>query len=337
MQSTPPRLTPRLRSLFPVPVVGTSFTRWRAEALGLDYQKAFARVCSMDFAVVRLSASWREVAQFGYQHLDWLFGHAESVGQPVVLTVGMKALGWPEFYLPEGLDPSDTPVQRQAIAHVVEVVSRFAGYACLMAWQIENEPFNRSGPQGRSIPRRLVRREAQAVRSGDGSRPIVVSTFAHFDEGMDRASSRHQSAWKRRLHLDIPAEREALAVLRRGDILGLDVYRSIGWLDETGVERIGRALDDQVDHVRRWQRIAAEQGKRFWIMEAQAEPWEARRQTHGDPRSVGPEDIGALSSRLAGLKVEVILLWGSEYWLWREENGDARWLDAVSTVLKALA
>src|SRR2546421_7776413 len=130
MESTPPLLTPRLRSLFPMPAVGTSFTRWRAEALGLDYQKAFARVCSMDFAVVRLSASWREVAQFGYQHLDWLFGHAESVGQPVVLTVGMKALGWPEFYLPEGLDLSDARVQRQAIAHVVEVVSRFAGDAC---------------------------------------------------------------------------------------------------------------------------------------------------------------------------------------------------------------
>ena len=56
----------------------------------------------------------------------------------------------------------------------------------------------------------------------------------------------------------MPAEREALAALRRGDILGLDVYRSIGWLDENGVERIGRALDDQLDHVRRWQRIAAE-------------------------------------------------------------------------------
>jgi Cellulase (glycosyl hydrolase family 5) len=320
-----------------VPALGTSFTKWRAESLGLDYQKAFARICAMGFAVVRLSASWRELAQFGYAHLDWLVNHSALVGQRIVLTVGMKALGWPEFYLPEGLDPSDAAVQREAMAHVEAVVRRFARQAMVVAWQIENEPFDRSGPQARWIPRRFIRREAQAVRSIDGSRPLIVSAFAHFDENLDRASSRHQSEWLRRLRLDLPAEREALAVLRAGDILGLDVYRSIGWIDEAGRSQIGQAMDDQFEQVRRWQRIAREQGKRLWIMEAQAEPWEARRQTHGDPLTIRPDDIGDLVRRLADIGVETILLWGSEYWLWREENADPRWVASVALVLKTLA
>ena len=317
--------------------VGTSFTRWRAEALGLDYQTAFARICGMGFALVRLSASWREVQQFGFRHLDWLFEHAEAVRQPVALTVGMKALGWPEFYLPEGMAPSDRTVQRATIEQVRAVVRRFSASRVLRAWQIENEPFNRSGPDARWIPRWIVRREARAVRAIDKTRPLMVTAFAHFDELLDRSSSRDQSRWKRRVGLAVRAEREALSVLRAGDILGLDVYRSIGWIDPEGKERIARAMPDQLQEVRRWQRIAREQGKHLWVTEAQAEPWEARRQTHGDPRTVGPGDAIRLVDELRSTGVEMVLLWGSEYWLWRQENGDPRWVEAVSMGLRTLA
>jgi hypothetical protein len=320
-----------------VAALGTSFARWRAEALGLDYRAAFERVCAMRFALIRLSASWQEVARFGYGHLDWLLGEAERAGQPVLLTVGMKALGWPEFYLPEGMHPGDAAIHRRAIAHVRDVARRYRDNPMLMAWQIENEPFNRSGPQALWIPRRVVRAEAEAVRSLDRNRPLVVTSFAHFDDGLDRSSSRDQSRWRRRLGLALPAEREALSILDRGDVLGLDVYPSIGWLDADGRDRVAHAAPDQLAVVGRWQRIAREQGKRVWVTEAQAEPWEARRQTHADPSSIQPEAIGDLVLGLVGLGVETILLWGSEYWLWRADNGDPRWVDAVSLVKTALA
>jgi len=290
----------------------------------------------MRFGLIRLSASWREIAQFGYGHLDWLLGEADRSSQPVLLTVGMKALGWPEFYLPDGMHPEDASAQQAAIAHVCEVARRYRDNPMLVAWQIENEPFNRSGPQALSIPRRVVRAEAQTVRALDHDRPLVVSSFAHFDERLDRWSSRHQSGWKRRLGLAPPPEREALSVLRRGDVLGLDVYRAIGWLDADGREQVAHAAPDQLAAVAGWQWIAREQGKRFWVSEAQAEPWEARRRLHGDPLSIQPEAIGELVNRLAGIGVETILLWGSEYWLWRADNGDSRWIDAVSLVNMAL-
>jgi hypothetical protein len=320
-----------------VALIGTSFTRWRAEALGLDYRVAFARICAMRFGIIRLSASWREVAQFGYEHLDWLLGEAQRSGQRVVLTVGMKALGWPEFYLPDGLDPHDAEVQRRALDHVRAVARRYRDNPSLVAWQIENEPFNRSGPASWWLPRRVVRAEARAVRTLDPDRPLLLTTFAHFDEGLDRSSSRHESKWKRRLGLALPAEREALAVLRRGDILGLDVYASIGWLDPIGHEAVARSAPDQLAVLAGWQRIARAQGKRFWVTEAQAEPWEARRRTHANPVSVQPEAIPGLVRRLSMEGVETILLWGSEYWLWRANNGDPRWIEALSLVRTALA
>jgi hypothetical protein len=320
-----------------VAALGTSFARWRAEALGLDYRAAFERICAMRFTLIRLSASWREVAQFGYGHLDWLLGEAVRVRQPVLLTVGMKALGWPEFYLPDDMDPADAAVQRAAVGHVREVIRRYRDNPMIMAWQIENEPFNRSGPHAWSIPRAVVRGEAEAVRSLDHQRPLLVTSFAHFDEGLDRRSRRNHSKWKRRLGLALPAEREALSVLRCGDILGLDVYSAIGWLDPDGRDQVARAEPDQVATVASWQRIAREQNKRLWVTEAQAEPWEGRRQTHGDPLTIRPEAIGELVNRLVGIGVETILLWGSEYWLWRADNGDPRWIDAMSLVKTALA
>ncbi|TMF60795.1 MAG: hypothetical protein E6I16_05330 [Chloroflexi bacterium] len=315
--------------------IGTSFASWRAQARGLDYRSAFERVCGMGLAVIRLSASWREIGQAGYGDLDWLLRYAAAARQPVVLTVGMKALGWPEFYLPEGLNPSDPAVRRRALQHVAAVVHRYRDNPALVAWQIENEPFNRAGPQARWIPRPVVRREARLVRSMDPTRPLIVTTFAHFDEGLDRASSRHQSGWKRRLGLTIPAEREALTVLRQGDILGLDVYRSIGFIDAGGRERIGHAAADQLAAVVQWQRVARDQNKRLWVTEAQAEPWEAR--PRDVPQTVQPEDVVTLVNGLAGVGVETVLLWGSEYWLRRQDEGDPRWVEAVALGLKALA
>ncbi len=294
----------------------------------------------MGFGVIRLSASWREIDQVGYVHLDWLMAEAARTGQRVLLTVGMKALGWPEFYIPSRFEPQAPfssevargPLLDQVRAFVRDTVLRYRGHPSLIAWQLENEPFNRSGPRAWWIGRRLILSERRLVESLD-SRPVAVTTFAHFSPGLDRASSRFRSKWMQRLGLDLPAEREALATLRPHDILGLDVYRAIGWWRAEQEQEIARSDNDQVDEVRRWQRIAAGQHKRLWITEAQAEPWEASSKTHAEPLSVRPAEMVELAASLMTLGVEALLLWGSEYWVWREQNGDARWIESASEVL----
>src|SRR2546425_9400565 len=91
----------------PAPVqVGISFSPVRAGSLGLDYRSAFKRLEAMHFRVIRLSTYWDQVDREGYDQLDWLMNEARKSRQPIALTVGMKALGWPEFFIP----PSAMPV-----------------------------------------------------------------------------------------------------------------------------------------------------------------------------------------------------------------------------------
>ena len=77
--------------------VGISFNPHRAAEMGLDYRSAFTRLEALHFRVIRLSAYWDQIDQEGYGQLDWLMSEAQRSGQPIVLAVGMKGLGWPEL------------------------------------------------------------------------------------------------------------------------------------------------------------------------------------------------------------------------------------------------
>ena len=293
----------------------------------------------MGFECIRLSAAWKEIAEQGFGELDRLLSAAEAAQQPIVLTVGMKAIGWPEFYLPASHVPSPGPrlnirrnqaLRLATLVFVRTVVRRYRDSSVLCAWQVENEPFNRSGPSGWWIDRFVVREEARLVRRLDG-RPLMLTTFARFTDSMDRASSRFASdrRWFR-----ISAEREALAVLGRNEILGLDVYRAIaGGMGENAW--LAHAAPDQFASLARWRRIARGQGKRTWITEAQAEPWEPGGGSRPDPLTLRPGDLPTLARSLMELGFEAVLFWGAEYWLARAAAGDQRWLEAVGGLLES--
>src|SRR6202171_3087514 len=101
----------------PAPVqVGTSFSPFRAGYLGLDYKTAFKRLEALHFKVIRLSTYWDQVDREGYDQLDWLMSEARKSNQPIALTVGMKALGWPEFFIPTSVMPINCLRPGQAVA-----------------------------------------------------------------------------------------------------------------------------------------------------------------------------------------------------------------------------
>src|SRR5438094_10277998 len=125
--------------------VGISFNPHRAANMGLDYRKAFTRLEAMHFRVIRLSAYWDQINQEGYSQLDWFMNEAQRSGQPVVLAVGMKGLGWPEFYVPASALPPGGLVQGEAAASDAslrdatltvgcETVTRSSAHATLNSW-----------------------------------------------------------------------------------------------------------------------------------------------------------------------------------------------------------
>jgi hypothetical protein len=329
----------------PPPVqVGISFSPRRAAALGLDYQSAFRRLEAMHFRVIRLSAYWSEIDQKGYKQLDWLMQEAARSKQPVVLTVGMKGLGWPEFYIPGSVIPAtvkdgedvaaDPTLRRAAMTFVENTVFRYQSNPALLAWQVENEPFNRSGPHRLWIGADFLGTEIATVRRLDEhQRPLIVNAFSHFNLLFDQASARHPFDVRELLGFQADsAERDSLTALNKRDILGLDVYTAIGYRF-LGQNRLSRADSDWPDRLEALHKVAVSQGKQAWITEAQAEPWEASRETFTTPKSTSPQAIRGIFNNLSDAGYTTVLFWGSEYWLWRADHGDPRWLDTVRRIL----
>jgi len=329
--------------------VGISFSPQRAAYLGLDYQSAFTRLEALHFRVIRLSAYWDQIDADGYTQLDWLMSEARRAGQPVALTVGMKALGWPEFFIPASVMPAaglsqgedvaaDSSLRASTLAFVDDTVLRYRDNPSLIAWQIENEPFNRAGPQRLWIDAEFLRDEITRVRQLDNHhRQLIVNAFSHFNLVFDQASARQGFDLRQWLGFEADsAERDGLSVLNKGDILGLDVYTAIGY-SFLGQDHMSNADGDWPDRLARVRDLVRSQGKQAWITEAQAEPWESAANSNADPKSTSPQAIRSIFANLKDAGFSTILFWGSEYWLWRQDQGDPRWIDTVKTILRGEA
>ncbi|HVS06423.1 MAG TPA: hypothetical protein VHK65_09700 [Candidatus Dormibacteraeota bacterium] len=326
--------------------VGISFNPHRAASMGLDYRSAFTRLEALHFRVIRLSAYWDQIDQEGYGQLDWLMSEAQRTGQPIVLAVGMKGLGWPEFYIPAAAMPaaglaqgqdaaSDASLRDATLAFVNDTVLRYRDNSTLIAWQVENEPFNRAGPQRLWIDAAFLRDEISSMRQLDGHhRPLIVNAFSHFNLILDQASARQGFDLRQFLGFQADsAERDGLSLLGKGDVLGLDVYTAIGYRF-LGHDNMSHADADWPDRLAKVRELARLQGKQAWITEAQAEPWESGANSDVNPKSTSPQAIRSLFANLKDAGFSTVLFWGSEYWLWQADRGDSRWIDTVKAILR---
>jgi hypothetical protein len=295
--------------------LGVSFSHRQAAHLGLDPMRAFDRLLEMGFRLVRVSCYWDEIDGRGYGRLDALVEAAERTGVGLLVTVGTKAMRWPEFYIPARLDgrPSSS-LRESALEVVATTVRRYRSSSAVEAWQVENEPLNRSGPRRRLVPKQLLEAELDEVRRLDG-RPIVVNAFRHFRPLVDRASQ--ACPWAN-------AEAAILRLLNPGEVLGLDLYRRIA-LTIAGRSWLSSAPEDWAERAERVAAAARASGRRAWVVEAQAEPW--------GPGSLDPGELAAIRDALRGRGFERIVLWGAEHWLHREAQGDPSWTRAARSLL----
>jgi hypothetical protein len=275
-------------------------------------QEFEAMVVAQGFRHVRLPAPWNQIevqpGRYDFEPLDALFAVAERHGVGVLLTVGMRAPRHPEFYIPawlqaedfvpEGGDPSTVPeIREAALAWAEAVVERYAASPALEAWQAENEPYK---PTARAhnwvLNEEWVADVMSTIRGNDPRRRPIVITHSSLT-ARDRL-------WEQ--------------ALRQGDIFGQSVYPR-RWFDIPLLERplpslmIGPLAPNfpaQADLARRL-------GKRFWICELQAEPWESMPTNEiggRPPKSISP---GALEENITfGRRsgASRVYLWGAEWW-----------------------
>jgi hypothetical protein len=325
------------------PEVGVTFSRRQAEYLGLPWKDTFSAVLNLSPTVVRLGAYWDEIERqpdtYDFSALDWQLERLPASTYRVVLTVGMKAPRWPEYYVPSWLlqqsrpgwnaTVSDDALVRAGARRFVEaVVTRYQDHPAIGYWQVENEPLDPSGPRQWKIGADFLEEEVQLVRSIDqGQRPIILSMFVGTPPPLAVLPP-----WRSQ------DEGRARALLSMADILGLDLYPSRGirvfgrdlYLDWSGWgwERSAMSL----------RQLALDQGKDAWVMEAQAEPWEPSKLVYLDgaeSRSVGPGTAANTFGRLSSGGFGTILLWGAEHWYMRQEKHDDRsWLDTLGPLFR---
>ena len=332
--------------------VGISFRPRQAEALGLDPMVTLATLLDYPFQLIRLGAYWNRIetgpGRFETGELDRQIDAAEQAGKLIILCLGpVKTFGYPEFFVPdhrlpeplrEGalVEPAAYPALLEAgQAFAARLVQRYRDRKAIVAWQVEHDAVDPLGLEHSwRLSASFVRREVEAVRAADPTRPVLLNGFLPTS-----APVRLQQWWRTRDQGDSLVVAQQLA-----DVIGVDFYprhalvAGAGWT----VYLAGRV--GALRRRRRMLRWAAASGQRLMIVEGQAEPWEAVT-TPPSPQdramySCLPEHVIENYSQCMRwnargyLALDAYLFWGAEYWVLRQQQGDPRYLRAFARVLE---
>lgn len=278
-------------------IIGTTFSHRQSTHLKLP-ETAFSEILDMGFGSIRLACYWDEIeqkkGQYDFSIITNLLDLCEEREQKVIVTVGMKAPRWPEFYFPKWLDDkTPSTVEPFVIPYLYKSIEALRKYTVITAWQVENEPLDPSGPKHMAIPLDVLKQEINVVREKD-SRPILINIWGN----------------------EVKKRKILLQVKNIADIIGLDIYYK--------VPVFGPIYRGPLDSDAELTRMGKQTGKRLFITELQAEPWE--RNTMGAKSGKTPsmdEDILKDNfNRAVAMNPDAIYLWGSEYWLLKKQKGD---------------
>lgn len=294
--------------------LGTTFSHRVLRDRGQDWQKAFQELLLLKFDRIRLGVYWDESepkeGSFQFSELEWMLSLCDRHGQKVVLTVGVKSPRWPEFYFPDWVDQEQ--YEEPLLRYVHASVTVLRKHPCIVAWQLENEPLDTSGPDKRKIPLSLLKKEAALLRSLD-VRPLWGNI------------------WGNTLYSRGILPKMAKVV----DVVGLDLYPKVfafstffgafyAWPQDPPF-----LLRNQISRCH----------KPVWIVELQAEPWEKNDAAYWSqtPKSLSVSQMRKNLLWAASLRPEGIMFWGYEYWWQKKEQGDSRWWDWIDKLMRARA
>ncbi|OGM29304.1 hypothetical protein A2801_02145 [Candidatus Woesebacteria bacterium RIFCSPHIGHO2_01_FULL_41_10] len=308
--------------------IGASFSHRHLETLGLSSLDAIKAFEKLGLTWIRLGCYWNEIEKttnnFVFESLDPLVEFCEKKNIKVVMTVGMKAPRYPEYYIPDWVLPTPLPrlttigEKHKRLTHylfrfIETVIGHYKNSSAVKIWQVENEPLDPSGQKWWRIHPDLLKKEVQLVKKLDKEREILVNLWGN-------ELSKRQT-YKKALDL--------------ADIVGLDLYPRhpipflkwfklyVGPLDsKKTIFKISETIKSQ---------------KKLFLAELQAEPWEPGELTtsKNNPPSFRPNHFKQNLDYGKGFSPEVILLWGFEYWYWRKTMGDNRYWREAEKLLKA--
>lgn len=322
--------------------IGTTFSDRQCRYLQVNAKKTLKEILQTKFDLMRLAAYWDELEPrdgvYDFSGLDWQIAQTASEQVPIVLTVGMKAPRWPEYFIPpwilkrlrlrKGTDVSQHAYLRQRTLRFIEaVVRRYRNEEMIHYWQVENEPLDRTGPGYWWIGPAFVKQEVELVRRLDPrGRPILLTTVTYPNPLL-----------RRFMHLFMRYDTIDEA-FRLGDILGVNVYPVVGhhWFLKTSY--YWTTPQERNTYLSSILQRPTRGKKPVWVTELQAEPWEPDQlvYTGQEPPPTGDPAIAQQGvQELRALGIDTILLWGAEYWQFRKaRHRDAHWWGVVHMLLQ---
>jgi len=298
---------------------GLTFSEKFSSQLGLDWRENYrAIIDELRPSKLRLIAYWDDIepqeGQFDFTDLDWQVALARERNIPIVMTVGMKTLRWPECHIPAWAvferDPSFALPD-----YIRGVVLHYKNESGIVMWQVENEPYLAFG-NCPARPDGFLEDEIALVKSLDPSRQILVTDSGEVGE------------WVR--------------VARQGDIFGTSIYRKIyprfgGSITGVFQYPIAPEFFRVKERFVRW--IDSIPDKKFIVHELQAEPWSHLSLNE----TLYQEQLQLFSpayfrdtidyAEQAGF--DEYYLWGAEWWYWmKEKHGNSAYWDIARDMFR---
>lgn len=310
---------------------GFSFSRRQAEWLGLNWQETFRRLGELGFSHVRLSVYWDEVEtepdHYDFSKISEELELAEKLGLKVMLTVGMKAQRWPEFFIPHyvlnrkdfsGEIAHNSYAGKRVMLFLSVTINTLKHYKSIESWQIENEPLDIQHPRQRVYLKLVLffRRFLRFVRIPKQKPNVITMKLLQkelklakrLDPGRPTSINFWGNDFNKRGHL------YKVFKLKNVDMIGFDFYPR---QYESGLNGF-RGPDLEPRDIAEINRQFKEVGLTPTLTELQAEPWEAFpfKELRQEITSISPGLIKQNIAKYKDIGFDRIYLWGAEYWIW---------------------
>lgn len=278
---------------------GTTFSHRHLKYLSCSVADALDKAISLNFAYLRICTYWDEIekieGQYDWSELEKILNTCQQKNQKVVLTLGVKAPRWPEYYFPDWIKHKDLDhieTQTKILNFITKTITQLQKFSCIKYYQIENEALDPSGPKQLIIPVSFLKEEIALSKKLDPKKIIV-------------------SLWGNQL-----SKRSLLPTLTEiSDIVGLDLY-----YHQFTKQIFGKSFyQGPADEQNKIKKILTQSTKEIWIMELQAEPWEENHQGYlaKKPQSISPQKIATFYQKASHLPVSTVFFWGFEYWFYQ--------------------
>lgn len=315
--------------------LGTTIDIDQITNTGLSLDFVIKHLSNLPINPIRVGIRWNKVQskrkRYSWTGYDRLLGELSDNGKEIILSIGMKSPRWPEFHIPDWalerydfkqkhtFSKTDVVLYKYLSEFIQSALERYKRRNAIVAIQVENEPLFRFGPNRWKIDIALLKQEIDIVKKTVNF-PVLISSPGLPTTGLLAEFLKGRFGQKR-----------ALSVTDEIDIIGFNIFprfESRQW----GRAQIFEASSLAWKYLSYWTKTFTSSGKKVWISELQAEPWQMEKVNFKDAyanKTCDPDKVMRYIKRVEKMGIDTVLLWGTEFHLACMQQGNAEWIQKL--------